>query len=83
MEIKHILFDKDNSKFNKMFNEIIPFNFYKDKHRADVSYSINFIIKESNIFLNVVFNKNCNIISSGASIEQNNDYYCYKRFSIS
>ena len=72
MEIEHITFANDNSDFNEMFKEIVPTVFYRDTHRGDLSYRINFIIKEKdyNIFLTVIFNKVCNISTIDAIYEK-------------
>ena len=72
MEIEHITFANDNSDFNEMFKEIVPIYFYRDTHRGDLSYSINFIIKEKdyNIFLTVIFNKVCIISTIDAIYEK-------------
>lgn len=61
MEIEYLLFGKDNGKFNKLFNEIIPISFFRDNHIGGVSYRIEFYIKEQDLNLTVVFNKNCNM----------------------
>ena len=73
MEIEHITFANDNSDFNEMFKEIVPTVFYRDTHREDLSYRINFIIKEKdyNIFLIVIFNKVCNISTIDATYGEN------------
>lgn len=73
MEIERITFANDNSDFNEMFKEIVPIDFYRDTHRGDLSYRINFIIKEKdyNIFLIVIFNKVCNISTIDATYGEN------------
>ena len=74
MEIEHLTFDGTNSHLNKMFEEIVPRDFYRDSYITDLSYRISFNIFESNIILTVTFNKNNEIIMLNAVHYENDNY---------